>query len=104
MTEIPASYGTHPGKQDTGKPRADLVPPAIIEAVARVRSYGVTKYRDPENWRTVDPWQYRAALLRHLCAYWRDPLAVDDESGLPHAEHMACNIAFLLEMAREGRV
>ena len=37
------------------------------------------------------------ALLRHLLLYLDDPLALDEESGLPHLEHAACNLAFLLE-------
>lgn len=95
---IPWPAGCHPGKHDAEKPRADLVPPAIIEAVARVRTFGVQKYHDPENWRGVEPWQYRAALMRHMCAFLRDPESVDNESGLPHLEHAACNIAFILEL------
>lgn len=61
-------------KADAGKPRLALVPPAI---------------------------RYRDALMRHVCAYLRDPGGTDAESGLPHLAHAACNIAFLLEL--EGR-
>lgn len=92
----------NPCKYDAGKPRADLVPPAIIEAIARVRTFGLEKYHDPENWRHVEPWQYRAALMRHICAYLRDPDSVDSESELPHLEHIATNIAFLLEINGGG--
>ena len=89
-------------KDDAGKPRLSLVPPAIIEAVGRVRTFGVEKYHDPENWRNVSPERYVDALMRHLCAYLRNPDAVDEESGLPHLEHVACNIAFLLEFQKAG--
>jgi len=34
----------------------------------------------------------------HIWAYLRDPDGVDEESGLPHLEHVACNVAFLLEL------
>lgn len=85
-------------KADGGKARLSLVPPSIIEAVGRVRTYGTEKYGDPENWRQVEPERYRDALMRHICAYLRDPDGVDPESGLPHLEHVACNVAFLLEM------
>lgn len=88
-------------KHDQGKPRLSLVPPALIEAVGRVRTYGTEKYGSPDNWRTVEPWRYKDALMRHLCEYLRDPDSVDEESGIPHLEHMACNVAFLLEF-REG--
>ena len=85
-------------KYDTGKLRIDLVPPAIIEAVAEIREYGNNKYKDPDSWKTVEPYRYIAALGRHFCEYLRDPQSVDAESGISHLKHMACNIAFLLEL------
>ena len=88
-------------KADAGKPRLSLVPPAIIEAVGAVRTYGAQKYPDPDSWRKVSVERYRDALLRHLCEYLRDPASVDEESGLPHLWHCSCNIAFLLEL--EGK-
>lgn len=55
------------------------------------------KYHDPENWRSVEPQRYRDALYRHWLAYLEDPGGVDEESGLPHLWHLACNAAFLIE-------
>lgn len=86
-------------KADAGKLRPTLVPTSLIRAVATVREYGCYKYHDPENWRKVDPQRYRDALYRHLLAYLDDPEGVDEESGLPHLWHLACNVAFLIEMA-----
>ena len=85
-------------KADAGKPRLALVPPALIEAVGRVRPYGLAKYGTAESWCTVASERYKDAFMRHLCAYLRNPAAIDPESGLKHLEHMACNIAFLLEL------
>ena len=87
-----------PGKDTTDKPRLSLVPPGIIEAVGEVRTFGCKKYGAPDNWKTVEPELYVDALMRHLVRYLRDPKAVDEESGLSHLAHMACNIAFLIEM------
>ena len=84
-------------KHDKDKPRLDLVPPGIIEAVGVVRTYGTEKYGDKDNWRKVEPERYTAALMRHLCNFLRDPAGLDSESGYPHLWHMACNIAFLIE-------
>jgi|GEM_PF-3288912 len=84
-------------KHDQGKHRLSLVPPSLIEAVGRVRTYGTEKYGSPDNWKQVEPWRYKDALMRHLCEYLRDPNSVDAESGLAHLEHLACNVAFLLE-------
>lgn len=88
-------------KHDAGKIRPTLVLPSLIRAVATVRMHGVKTYTDPENWRLVSPERYRDALYRHWLAYLDDPNAVDEESGLPHLWHMACNIMFLIEM--EGK-
>lgn len=88
-------------KADAGKLRLTLVPRGIIRAVAAIREYGCEKYHDPENWRQVEPQRYRDAAYRHFLAYLDDPQGVDAESGLPHLWHLACNIAFLVEM--EGR-
>lgn len=88
-------------KADAGKLQITLVPRQIIRDIAEVRMYGNKKYGDPENWRSVSPERYRDALMRHLLAYLDDPDSTDDESGLPHLWHAACNIAFLCEM--EGR-
>ena len=85
-------------KADAGKPRPTLVPTGLIRAVMAIREYGCAKYHDPENWRKVEPQRYRDAAYRHFLAYLDDPQGVDEESGLPHLWHLACNIAFLIEM------
>jgi hypothetical protein len=88
-------------KHDGGKWRLDLVPPEIIEAIGAVRTYGVEKYGEEYSYRKVKPKRYRAALLRHICSWMRDPWGVDKESGLPHLWHVACNVAFLIELDKE---
>lgn len=85
-------------KSDKGKIRPTLVPVSLIKAVAAVREYGCQKYRDPENWKNVEPQRYKDALFRHWLSYLEDPNGVDAESGLPHLWHLACNAAFLIEM------
>ena len=87
-------------KADAGKVRPTLVPVSLIEAVAAVREYGCKKYTDPENWRRVEEQRYRDAAYRHWLAYLKGE-KLDKESDLPHLWHLACNIAFLIEM--EGK-
>ena len=84
-------------KADAGKPRPTLVPVSLIEAVAAVRMFGCAKYHDPDNWRQVEPQRYRDALYRHWLEYLKGE-QYDQESGLPHLWHLACNAAFLIEM------
>ena len=84
-------------KADQGKVRPTLVPTSLVLAVAAIREYGCKKYHDPDNWRRVEPQRYRDALYRHLLAYFAGE-ETDEESGLPHLWHAACNIAFLIEL------
>lgn len=85
-------------KADAGKLQLTLVPREIIRNIAAVRMYGNEKYGDPENWRTVSAERYRDALYRHFLAYLDNPSGVDEESGIPHLWHLACNVAFLCEL------
>lgn len=88
-------------KDIEGKPRLTLVPRRITWAIAAIREFGTEKYKDPDNWRRVDPEEYRNAAYRHLLKYLDDPNGVDTESGYSHLWHLACNVAFLIEM--EGK-
>lgn len=89
-------------KADAGKLQLTLVPRRIIWDIAAIRRYGNIKYHDPENWKQVQPQRYRDAAFRHFMKYLDDPPGVDEESGLPHLWHLACNIAFLCEMDGEN--
>ncbi len=92
-------------KADAGKLKITLVPRQIIREIAAVRMYGNQKYPEGggDNWKKVEPQRYRDALMRHILAYLDDPNSVDEESGLPHLSHAACNIAFLCELVKEGK-
>lgn len=82
-------------KYDEGKPRPSLVPVAAIEAIMQVREFGKAKYADAEDWRKVPREKWLDALLRHVLHIWNNPLALDDESGLPALWHVITNAAFL---------
>ena len=84
-------------KADAGKPRPTLVPVSLIKAVTAIREYGCQKYRDPDNWKRVEPERYKDAAYRHWLNYLEGERE-DPESHLPHLWHLACNIAFLIEM------
>ena len=88
-------------KADAGKPILSLVPVEIIFEIEKVRSYGVKKYKNPDNWKNVEIERYHEALLRHTMAVWEDLTAKDEESGLLHLSHIATNIAFILEMLKD---
>lgn len=87
-------------KQDKGKEQCRLVPSEIVRCIARVREYGCKKYGSPDNWMRVEVSRYQDATYRHWLAYIDNPNSVDEESGLPHLWHLACNIAFLCELQK----
>lgn len=87
-------------KADAGKPQLTLVPRQIIFDIARTREYGLKKYGERESWKKVEIERYRDATFRHFMAYLDNPQGVDEESGLPHLSHLACNIAFLCELEK----
>lgn len=90
-------------KHDGGKPMLALVPSAIIRAVGEVMTHGAKKY-GKNSWKNVDPERYQHALMRHICEWLDDPHGKDEDSGLPHLWHVACNVAFLLELDNPKRV
>ena len=87
-------------KADAGKLRLTLVPTQIIWDIAAVRRFGNAQYKDPDNWKKVEPERYRDAAYRHFLKYIEDPDSLDEESGLPHLWHCVCNLAFLCEFEK----
>lgn len=87
-------------KFDGGKPPMSLLPyPALVE-VAKVLEMGKKKY-GAHNWRGGMDWtRFSDACLRHLYA-WINGEDLDDESGLTHLAHAACNLMFLLTYEQE---
>lgn len=99
--ELQEIISAYEAKADNGKPTLSLVPKEIIYEIEKVRSFGVKKYKDPNNWKKVELERYHEALLRHTLAIWNDVDARDKESGLLHLSHIATNIAFILEMLKD---
>lgn len=81
-------------KADKDKLRMELIPTSALKSLARVLTFGAKKYT-ANSWQQVSVDRYVGALLRHLVAYLDDPYGVDEESGLPHTEHLLCNAAFI---------
>ena len=91
-------------KADRGKPSLTKVPRQIVWDIAKVRDYGFAKYGEQaDRWDTIEIGRWRDAAFRHWLAYLDDPEGFDEESGLPHIAHVACNIAFLCELEKRRR-
>lgn len=88
-------------KQDAGKPRLSLVPSQIIWDIAEIRQFGNEKYHDPNNWKTVEIERYIDALYRHFLRFLDNPKGKDEESGIEHYKHMACNMAFICQLMKQ---
>lgn len=88
-------------KDDSGKPRMDLIPPEVAYALGRVLEFGARKY-DDRNWEKGFAWgRSVAALKRHLAA-WEAGQDTDPESGMPHLWHVLTNAAFLATFEARG--
>ena len=94
-------------KDDEGKLRYDLLPFDAIDEVVKVLTYGVKKYpTHEENWRVVsrpeDIKRYEAALLRHMSEFMQGR-KLDDETGITHMAHIACNALFIIALEKKWK-
>jgi hypothetical protein len=95
---VPAPGGV---KFDSGKPRYDLIPPEVEEAIAQILTFGAAKYGD-RNWELGMKWgRPYAAMRRHMGAWWSGENK-DPETDMSHLWHAACCIAFLIAFEARG--
>jgi hypothetical protein len=89
-------------KNDSRKPRMDLIPPNAIELVAYLLGRGARKYQE-ENWRECEnPSRYVAALMRHGFKHLGREFT-DPDTALPHLASAATNALFALELYLDGK-
>lgn len=86
----------------TSKVPLDMCPDTLRVAVAAAFTEGALKY-GKTNWRVagVRSSVYKAALDRHMCAYWNGE-DVDAESGMPHLWKAAACLAILIDAGTCG--
>lgn len=84
-------------KDKAGKPMMRLILPHAAEALVRIREYGLKKYPNADNWKSVPKEDWLDAMLRHMMKYL-DGEEIDFESGKPHLWHALCNLSYLVEM------
>lgn len=86
------------------KPRYDLIPPELLEAVAWALTDGLDKR--PERFWEENKMKWSdhfASLMRHLWAWWNPFVPdVDHETGKSHLWHAASRIAFLIAYEKRG--
>lgn len=89
-------------RKDAGKIRMELIDPIAMEGLAKVLTFGAAKYAD-HNWAKGMKWsRVTGSLLRHLFKFISGE-DYDEESGLPHIDHVLCNAMFLCNYFRKQR-
>lgn len=89
-------------KNDEGKPRMDLLPMDALLEIAKTLTFGAKQYGD-RNWeKGIDIQRLRAAELRHDAAHEMGQ-EFDEESGLPHKAHKACDALMELSLYLRGK-
>ena len=81
-------------KNDSEKLDWTMLDLGVMEKVVEVLQYGSNKYAR-DNWKNVDGNRFEAAAMRHKVARLKGE-KYDQESGLLHAAHEACNLYFIL--------
>lgn len=86
-------------KYDSEKPRVDLLDPLALEGLSKVLTFGAKKYA-VNNWRGgLSYSRLLGAALRHAFEIMKGN-DIDDESGLPHIDHLGCCWMFLSNMMK----
>lgn len=79
---------------DEGKPQVDGIDPDFLLAIGEILTYGAEKYAK-YNWtKGIHFTRIYASVMRHLLK-WYACEDEDDESGLHHLAHAACDLMFL---------
>lgn len=82
-------------RYNEGKVRYDLLDDYTLEQMAKVMTFGATKYAE-NNWQKGMKWsKAEASLKRHLAAY-KEGEDFDKETGLYHLAHAAVNLMFMI--------
>lgn len=86
-------------KLDSEKPPCDLLSPHALLGTAHVLGFGAKKY-SANNWRQgIIYSRILAAIMRHLLAFMLGE-DLDPETGLPHVDHLGCEVMFIQELYR----
>lgn len=90
-------------KFDNDKPMVNLLDPDALEEVARVLTFGASKY-GARNWeKGINYSRLLGATLRHVFAVMKRQ-DIDDETGLHHTAHAICELMFLLHFQLKHRL
>lgn len=91
-------------RYNNDKIRMDLLTPYAMTQWALVLTKGAEKYA-VRNWEIGNTTygEYIGSALRHILSIMSGE-DIDEETGLPHAAHIMCNMQFLLEHMNSGKI
>lgn len=99
--------GNNGVKETQGKPKLSLVPYEALEAIAKVREFGVKKYGDPKAWYdNAKSMDFIEAAMRHIGKHMNSHILhnmyeIDEESGLDHLDHALTSLAMAVAIRRK---
>lgn len=94
-------------KKDEGKPRVELLPFDVLEAVARILTEGAKKY-DSRNWENgIAYGRVYGAAMRHLFKFWNAHITGtdginSDDGRESHLDHAITELMFLSAYEKRG--
>jgi len=93
-------------KKDNEKPMMHLLPSSALTGIAKIMTYGATKYNsyNYKEGKGLDWDRVYSACQRHLVA-WNAGEDLDKESGQSHLYHAGCCIMMLIDLieSKKGR-
>ena len=88
--------------KDDGKVRYDLLPAKPLHEVAKVFTWGASKYSDNNYLKGIKFSRLFGSCMRH-CWAWKRGENLDPESNLPHLAHAISNLMMMLALIMNGR-
>lgn len=87
-------------KENTGKPRLELLKRTALEQMAFIRTFGIEKYLNDTDWRLNPVEDYAGAALRHIYKFL-DGEKIDQESGYMHLAHAMVDLMLAIELEKD---
>lgn len=87
-------------KDVKGKAKLRYIPYKALVEIAKVREFGVMKYKDDTCWRQVDHMDFVEASARHVFKYMSGE-KLDDESGLNHLSHALTSLVLAIAVLED---
>jgi len=89
-------------KEIEGKPQLHLLKIKSLEEMARVRMFGIKKYKNDIDWKQNSQEDYLSAALRHIYKYL-DGSHIDKESHCNHLAHAMVDLMLAYELTHNKK-